>query len=103
MADWHLYVVRAADGTLYTGIATDVERRLAEHRKGSGAKYLRGRGPLELVFRCAIGERGEALRVEAAVKALSKAEKEELVEGDADRNTLTSLLVISTEGERSEP
>ena len=78
---WHVYVVRRADGALYTGIATDVERRLAEHADDArGAKALRGRGPLELVTTREIGERGLALRVEARIKRLSKARKEELVE-----------------------
>jgi predicted GIY-YIG superfamily endonuclease len=47
---WHLYVVRCRGGELYTGIATDVVRRLSEHESGAGAKYLRGKGPLALVF-----------------------------------------------------
>ncbi len=83
-ASWHLYIVRAADGTLYTGIATDVERRLTEHREGRGAKYLRGRGPLELVYQRVVGERGEALKAEALVKAMPKVTKEELVAGDLE-------------------
>lgn len=79
--DWHVYVVRARDGRLYTGVSTDVERRLAEHSSdtGRGAKALRGRGPLELAFARRIGERGLALRVEHALKALSREEKEALI------------------------
>ena len=46
---WKLYILRCGDGTLYTGITTDVEKRLEAHRTGKGAKYTRGRGPLELV------------------------------------------------------
>lgn len=76
---WWLYVLRTRDGNLYTGIATDVERRLEEHRAGRGAKALRGRAPLELTYSCEIGARGEALRLEAAVKRLPKVEKERLV------------------------
>ena len=84
MADWYLYLVRCRDGSLYTGITTDVERRFAEHRenKGAGAKYLRGRGPLALVLHKKIGDRSLALTVESRVKKLSKARKEELVGAD---------------------
>ncbi|MBT8330889.1 MAG: GIY-YIG nuclease family protein, partial [Deltaproteobacteria bacterium] len=49
--NWYVYMLRCCDGSLYTGIATDVERRFAEHQSNSGAKYLRGRGPLALVLK----------------------------------------------------
>jgi len=76
---------------LYTGIATDVERRLAEHKQniGSGSKYLRGRGPLELVFQKIIGSRSLALRVENRVKQLPKAKKEALVTAE---NSIDSII-----------
>jgi len=75
MLDWHLYLVRCHDGSLYTGITTDVARRFAEHQGNgdTGAKYLRGRGPLVL------GSRSLSLSVESKVKTLSKARKEELI------------------------
>ena len=76
---WHVYLIRCADGSLYTGITTDVERRLAEHRAGKGAKYLRGRGPLELAYSRPIGDRAAASREEARIKRLSKAAKETLI------------------------
>jgi putative endonuclease len=81
MFDWYLYLVRCLDGSLYTGITTDVARRFAEHqgKTGEGAKYLRGRGPLELVFQKKLGGRSLALGVESKVKKLSKARKEELI------------------------
>ncbi len=81
MALWSLYVVRCADSTLYTGITTDVEERFAEHSRGGprAAKYLRGRGPLELVFSAEVGGRAHALRLERRVKKLSKARKERLL------------------------
>ncbi len=81
MLDWYLYLVRCHDGSLYTGITTDVARRFAEHRenKGAGAKYLRGRGPLRLVFEKKLGSRSLALGVESKVKKLSKARKEALI------------------------
>jgi len=81
MLDWHLYVVRCQDGSLYTGITTNVARRFAQHQedKGEGAKYLRGRRPLTLVFQKKLGSRSLALGVESKVKKLSKARKEELI------------------------
>jgi pyrroline-5-carboxylate reductase len=74
-----LYVLRCGDGSLYTGTAADVDARLALHRAGRGAKYTRGRGPLEAVLRHSCAERSEALRLEAAVKKLPRAEKERLI------------------------
>jgi putative endonuclease len=76
---WSVYLLRCADGSLYTGIATDVSRRLIEHAEGEkGAKYLRGRGPLELVFHRQIGDRSLASRIEHRVKRFPKAYKEDL-------------------------
>jgi len=84
-ATWYIYVIRCYDGSLYTGITTDVARRFAEHQqdKGAGAKFLRGRRPLKLVFQKDLGSRSLAQRVESKVKRLSKAKKEELVSGTA--------------------
>ena len=81
MLDWHLYLVRCRDGSLYTGITTNVARRFAEHQGNgdTGAKYLRGREPLVLVFQKKLGSRSLALGVESKVKKLSKARKEELI------------------------
>jgi putative endonuclease len=77
-----LYIVRCADGKLYTGIATDVEKRLAEHVSGSrGAKYLRGKGPLVVVFSEAVGDRALASQLEYRVKQLSRVQKLDLIEG----------------------
>ena len=82
MARWSVYIVRCRSGALYTGIATDVRRRIAEHAQsnGKGAKYLRGKGPLRLVFIRTIGTKGSALRVESQLKMLPKAQKEKLVQ-----------------------
>ena len=93
-AAWHVYVVRTKDGSLYTGIATDVERRLAEHEGGTGAKYLRGRGPCRLVYERRIGDRALALRVEHGIKDLPKEEKERLVESDPGMPRLLDALGI---------
>ena len=68
---------------MYTGIALDVARRLQEHESGvRGAKYLRGRAPLELVFEQAAGDRAAAQRLEHRVKRLSRTEKEALIGGE---------------------
>ena len=67
---WYLYLLECCNGRLYTGIATDVERRLEEHRAGRGARYERGRGPLRLALQRSVGDRALALRVEARVKKL---------------------------------
>jgi putative endonuclease len=75
MAAWHLYLLRCGDGTLYCGIALDVDARLAQHQSGKGAKYTRGRGPLELLYAEACGSRGEALRRERAVKRMRREAK----------------------------
>ena len=80
---WYLYLVRCNDGSLYTGISTDVQRRFEAHTQDRGARRLRGRGPLQLVFSQALGDRSLASRIEHRVKRLSKAEKEKLVSGDA--------------------
>lgn len=79
---YSLYVIRCSDNSLYTGIALDVGRWLREHRSGRrGAKYLRGKGPLRLVFEQPIGERSFASRLEYRVKRLDRAGKEALVSG----------------------
>ena len=83
MQKWYLYIVRCCYGSLYTGIATDVERRFTEHQANKGAKYLRGRGPLTLVFKKQIGKRDLALKAERRVKRLPKIKKEKLIEETA--------------------
>lgn len=83
--EWKLYILRCGDGTLYTGIAVDVEKRLAVHRSGKGAKYTRGRSPLELVYCEACGTHSDALKRECAVKALTREEKEILIRQNSPR------------------
>ena len=83
MADWYVYIVRCRDGSLYTGIATDVERRIADHLASKGAKYLRGRGPLKLVFKMQVGKKGRALKVERKAKRLPRQKKEALIKTGA--------------------
>ncbi|MBS1766396.1 MAG: GIY-YIG nuclease family protein [Acidobacteria bacterium] len=76
---WKLYLLRCGDGTLYCGIALDVEARLAAHRAGKGAKYTRGRGPLELAYTEACASKNDALRREREVKRMSRAAKLALI------------------------
>lgn len=76
---WQLYILRCGDGTLYTGIAVDAQKRLAMHQSGTGAKYTRGRGPLTMVYCENCGSHSEALKREYAVKRLTHAEKERLI------------------------
>jgi putative endonuclease len=93
-ACWHLYLLRRADGALYTGITTDVQRRLAEHALGGAraARSLRARGPLTVVYRAAIGSHGMALRAEHRVKALDRHAKEALVRLQPDASALLAGL-----------
>ena len=77
---WQLYILRCGDGTLYTGIAVNAEKRLAAHRSGRGAKYTRGRGPLELVYLEQCPTHSDALRRELEVKKLTREEKEMLLQ-----------------------
>jgi putative endonuclease len=78
MSFWSVYLLRCGDGSLYTGIAIDVSRRVAQHKDGAkGAKYLRGRGPLDLVFKQEIGDRSLASKIEHQVKQFPKAYKED--------------------------
>ncbi len=79
---WSVYVARCADDTLYCGIARDVVARLAAHSAGRGARYTRGRGPVVLLASRRYRDQGTALRVEAAIKRLRRAEKLAIV---ADR------------------
>ena len=86
MSVYSVYLVQCGDGTFYTGIATDVDRRVGEHAGSArGARYLRGRGPLKIVYQRVIGDRGLASRIEARVKRLPRAEK-------ADAGTLPSRI-----------
>ena len=76
---WYLYILRCGDNTLYTGITTDVEKRFEAHQSGKGAKYTRGRGPLELVYRETCGDHSSALKREAQIKKLSREQKQALL------------------------
>ena len=77
---WKLYILRCRDGSLYTGITTDVQKRFAAHNAGKGAKYTRGRGPLELVYEEDCGDHSAALKRELEIKGLSREEKLKMTE-----------------------
>lgn len=77
---WKLYILRCGDGSLYTGITTDVERRLEEHRSGKGAKYTRSRGPLELAYVEDCTDKSAALKRECRIKSMTRAEKLKLIQ-----------------------
>ena len=77
--NWYLYILRCGDGSLYTGITTDVLARLETHRAGKGAKYTRGRGPLELVYSENCVEHSTALKRELEIKALPRLDKMKLI------------------------
>lgn len=87
-SSWSIYLIRTTDGALYTGITNDVPRRLQQHEQGRGAKALRGRGPLQLAFTRKVGSRSVALKLEARIKRLAKAQKEQLVQHGLPRGWL---------------
>jgi putative endonuclease len=72
---WIVYMLECADGSLYTGITTNLDRRLAAHAAGKGARYTKGRGPFRLVYRDICAGRAEASRRETAIKLLTRAKK----------------------------
>lgn len=76
---WMVYILRCGDGSLYTGVSDDVQRRLEAHNAGKGAKYTRGRGPATLVYSEACADRSAALRRELAIKALPRRKKLALI------------------------
>ena len=78
--NWYLYILRCGDGTFYTGITTDVEKRLEQHRSGKGAKYTHGRQPLELVYQENCEDHSAALKREYEIKKMSREAKSELIE-----------------------
>jgi putative endonuclease len=97
MPEWHVYLVRTRQGTLYTGIATDVSRRLDEHERSGerASKYLRSRGPLELAYQTKVGSRSLALKVERCVKQLTRKQKEKIVTTTPAGAELLELLGLS--------
>jgi putative endonuclease len=93
---WFIYLIRTGDGALYAGITTDMARRLAEHggADGRGAKYLRGRGPLQVVYQVEIGSHNLALKVERLMKRLPKPKKEAIVASAPGAEDLLRRLAL---------
>lgn len=108
-AQWQLYLVRTSSGSLYTGISTDPQRRLRQHQGelAGGARALRGKGPLQLVWTFAACNRSHASSLEYQLKQLKKADKERLIRGDwqpewlmyapESHRAINSELPVSTE------
>ena len=95
-ASWYVYMVRCADGTFYTGIATDLARRLAEHNDGPrGARYTRSRRPVSLAYAEEVASRSEAAAREYRVRRLGVAQKRRLIQQQWERagEWLTTLGV----------
>ena len=90
-SEWSLYMIKTRLNTLYTGISTDVDRRFKEHSGVSkrAARYLKGKGPLELVWQQPVGSKSEALVLEYLVKKLNRRQKQNLIDGEM---ALKSLL-----------
>ena len=78
--EWKLYILRCCDGSLYTGITTDVEKRIEVHNSGRGAKYTRSRRPVELVYSEHCDDHSVALRRELEIKAMSREQKLKMIQ-----------------------
>lgn len=76
---WFVYILRCVDGSLYTGITNDLIRRCRQHNEGKACRYTRGRGPIQLIYQKQVPCRSAALRREAAIKALSRRQKESFI------------------------
>ena len=76
MSTWFTYIARCADGSLYTGISTNLERRMQQHNDGKGAAYTRGRGPIALVWSEKMESESAARKSEARIKRLTRTQKE---------------------------
>ncbi len=91
---WWIYFVRMPDQRLYCGISTDVERRFLQHKKGTGAKALRGKSPLSLVWSQPVGNRSQASQLEYALKQQSKIVKEMIVKNQLSASQIVKELKI---------
>ncbi len=81
--DWYVYIVRCGDGSLYTGMTYDIERRIIEHNAGRGARYTRARLPVDLIAAWRVDDKSAALTMEAAIKRLGRTAKLRLVNDEA--------------------
>ena len=85
--NWQVYIIRCSDNSFYTGITTDCERRFSQHAAGRGARYFRGRQPVQVVYREHDHSRSSAARREAEIKAMNRADKDLLVARQPILNT----------------
>jgi len=83
--NWQVYIILCSDNSLYTGITTDLERRLQQHAKGKGAKYFRGRNPLQVVFLESGHTRSTACQRELIIKAMTRGEKYLLIASEGNK------------------
>lgn len=86
----YVYMIRCKDGSLYTGWTNNLEKRFKNHYEGKGAKYTKGRGPLELVYYEVFEDKKEAMKREYEIKRLKKSEKEKLINYKNDKNLTNS-------------
>ncbi|MDQ7059013.1 MAG: GIY-YIG nuclease family protein [Ghiorsea sp.] len=91
-ATWYLYMIRCKGNQLYTGITTDVTRRFGEHQAGKGAKFLRGKAPLELVYSQEVGNQSQALKLEFWLKKQPKLSKEKMIQQGLPVDIQTRLM-----------
>ena len=89
---WNVYILRCGDDTLYTGITDDVPARLEAHRSGKGAKYTRGRGPLELVYAESCDSHSAAAKREWQIKQMTRQQKLDLCAAYAQRSEVISIF-----------
>lgn len=99
MKQWHLYIIRCDDRDLYTGISTDVQRRVAEHISGNrkAAKYTKSFSSIALVYEVLVGDRSMAAKIEYRIKKLPKRDKELIVSGRFGRDELIRFIGLSTD------
>lgn len=90
-AAWSLYILKCGDGSFYTGVTNDLERRFRAHQDGKASRFTRTRRPVELVYTEECGSRSQALTRECAVKSLTRPKKEALVAGGPSRSRSTRL------------
>lgn len=81
MPEWNIYILKCSDGTFYTGITTDLARRIERHNSGDGARYTKSRRPVSLIYSEEVKSKSEAKRKEIKIKSLSRENKEKLIKG----------------------
>ncbi len=85
MQKWFVYILECSDKTLYTGITTDIKRRVKEHNSGKGARYTRSKGPVKPVFQITVSDRSKASKLEYKIKQFSKKQKLALIAESKNR------------------